>query len=275
MGIEAIVGKHICFLFCAAFCRSGHAMQVSVQCDSADLASAPYPIHLSVTGKTFAATSLVTPHAQYAYSVDEITSLAAKHMQPDAEEAVLPTIRKTPSQQEFNKCLQDEHSHQVDDEHSKQCIQEYLEDESEHNKKDGIGMKSATESGPGEERILTRLNANGERPTDVDGVGTDVDGAVAEVDGVLANDDGAEVYQKFYQHDPFVTLLSAGQHPTTLAVRGSNRCHLGITVRSDLLVVHAAIDNLGKGAAGQAVQCFNLIYGLEELSGLRSTGLYP
>jgi N-acetyl-gamma-glutamyl-phosphate reductase len=84
-----------------------------------------------------------------------------------------------------------------------------------------------------------------------------------------------DLYLQFYQHEPFVTLLSAGQHPTTLAVRGSNRCHLGITVRSDLLVVHAAIDNLGKGAAGQAVQCFNLIYGLEELSGLRSTGLYP
>ena len=201
MGIEAIVGKHVCFLFCAAFCRSGHAMQVSVQCDSTDLASAPYPSHhLSGTGKTFAATSLVTPHAQYAYSHDKITSLAAKHMQPDAEEAVLPTIRKTPSQQEFNKCLQDEHSHQVDDEHSKQRIQEYLEGKSENNEKDGIGMKSATESGPGEERILTRLNANGERPTDVDGVGTDVEGAVAEVDGVLANDDGAEVYQKFYQH---------------------------------------------------------------------------
>ena len=52
-------------------------------------------------------------------------------------------------------------------------------------------------------------------------------------------------------------------------------CHLGVTVRSDLLVVHSAIDNLGKGAAGQAVQCFNLMQGLEEETGLRCTALYP
>ena len=84
-----------------------------------------------------------------------------------------------------------------------------------------------------------------------------------------------DLYQTFYQTEPFVTLLPSGQHPTTLAVRGTNRCHIGVTVRSDLLVVHAAIDNLGKGAAGQAVQCFNLMRGLEEQSGLGATGVYP
>jgi len=84
-----------------------------------------------------------------------------------------------------------------------------------------------------------------------------------------------DVYQQFYKDEPFVTFLDQGQHPTTLAVRGTNRCHIGLTVRSNLLVVHSAIDNLGKGAAGQAVQCFNLMQGLEEKTGLRSTALYP
>ena len=84
-----------------------------------------------------------------------------------------------------------------------------------------------------------------------------------------------DLYHQFYETEPFVTVLDQGQHPTTLAVRGTNRCHLGVTVRSDLLVVHSAIDNLGKGAAGQAVQCFNLMQGLEEETGLRCTALYP
>ena len=84
-----------------------------------------------------------------------------------------------------------------------------------------------------------------------------------------------EVYQDFYRSEPFVTLLASGEHPTTLAVRGTNRCHLGVTVREDLLVVHAAIDNLGKGAAGQAIQCFNVMRGLDEQVGLGATALYP
>jgi N-acetyl-gamma-glutamyl-phosphate reductase len=82
-------------------------------------------------------------------------------------------------------------------------------------------------------------------------------------------------YLEFYQDEPFVTLLPEGQSPNTLSVRGTNRCQLGLTVSGDLLVVHAAIDNLGKGAAGQAIQCFNLISDLEETLGLGHVGVYP
>lgn len=84
-----------------------------------------------------------------------------------------------------------------------------------------------------------------------------------------------EIYQKAYRDEYFVTLLPEGEHPNTLSVRGTNRCHLGLTVRSHLLVVHAAIDNLGKGAAGQALQCFNLRLGFEETLGLKQVGVYP
>ncbi len=82
-------------------------------------------------------------------------------------------------------------------------------------------------------------------------------------------------YEDAYSREPLVTLLPAGQHPTTLAVRGTSRCHIGLTARGDLLVVHSAIDNLGKGAAGQAVQCLNLMAGLDEPLGLTAAGLYP
>ena len=82
-------------------------------------------------------------------------------------------------------------------------------------------------------------------------------------------------YLAFYRDEPFVTVLPSGEHPHTLSVRGTNRCHLGLTVKGGLLVVHAAIDNLGKGAAGQALQCFNLINGFEETLGLNHIGVYP
>ncbi|MBM4292510.1 MAG: N-acetyl-gamma-glutamyl-phosphate reductase [Deltaproteobacteria bacterium] len=92
--------------------------------------------------------------------------------------------------------------------------------------------------------------------------------------GVTAEEVRA-AYEASYAGEPLVTLLPPEQSPTTLAVRGTSRCHLGLTVKGDLLVVHSAIDNLGKGAAGQAVQCFNLMVGLDESLGLTAAGLYP
>lgn len=88
-------------------------------------------------------------------------------------------------------------------------------------------------------------------------------------------DAARKVYERAYQSEPFVTLLPSGQSPTTLSVRGTNRCQIGLTVRANLLVVHAAIDNLGKGAAGQAIQCFNISSGFSETLGLGHTALYP
>ncbi len=84
-----------------------------------------------------------------------------------------------------------------------------------------------------------------------------------------------EVYAAAYGAEPFVTVLAPGQHPDTRHVRGTNRCHLGLFVEDDLLVVQAAIDNLGKGAAGQAVQCLNLMAGLPETAGLTHTAPFP
>ena len=87
--------------------------------------------------------------------------------------------------------------------------------------------------------------------------------------------DVRRAYAAAYEDEPFVHLLGAGQHPDTRHVRGTNRCHLGIFVDGDLLVVQSAIDNLGKGAAGQAVQNLNLMAGLPETTGLAHTALFP
>ena len=81
----------------------------------------------------------------------------------------------------------------------------------------------------------------------------------------------------FYVDEPFVHVLPAGRWPHTAATIGSNACHLQVTVDRDAgrAVVVSAIDNLGKGAAGQAVQCANLALGLPEITGLSSAGVAP
>jgi N-acetyl-gamma-glutamyl-phosphate reductase len=79
-----------------------------------------------------------------------------------------------------------------------------------------------------------------------------------------------EAYRDFYDSEPFVRVHDAGRMPSTAEVRGSNRAHLGVVLDEDsgAIIVACAIDNLGKGAAGQAVQCANIALGLVETAGL-------
>lgn len=80
-----------------------------------------------------------------------------------------------------------------------------------------------------------------------------------------------------YGEEPFVHLLPEGRWPHTAATLGSDSAHLQATVdaSSGRVVVCGAIDNLGKGAAGQAVQCANLVLGLPETAGLAVDGVAP
>jgi N-acetyl-gamma-glutamyl-phosphate reductase len=80
-----------------------------------------------------------------------------------------------------------------------------------------------------------------------------------------------------YEGGPFVYLLPAGQWPVTGAVSGSNAAHLQVTAdqHAGRAVVVCATDNLGKGAAGQAVQIANLMLGLPESAGLTAHGVAP
>jgi len=78
-----------------------------------------------------------------------------------------------------------------------------------------------------------------------------------------------------YVGEPFVTVLPEGAWPRTAATVATNACHLqaGVDVDSGRIVVVSAIDNLGKGAAGQALQCANLMYGFAETAGLTAIGV--
>jgi N-acetyl-gamma-glutamyl-phosphate reductase len=82
---------------------------------------------------------------------------------------------------------------------------------------------------------------------------------------------------KAYGEEPFITVHEPGSYPELKHVRGSNRCHIGYRVdpRTSLVQVFAVIDNLQKGAAGQAVQNFNVIHNFAETDGLTSLPMYP
>jgi N-acetyl-gamma-glutamyl-phosphate reductase len=99
----------------------------------------------------------------------------------------------------------------------------------------------------------------------------------ANVKEPLATGDLLAVYRDFYRGEPFVRVLPEGVLPQTKSVTGSNCAHLGAVAdpRTGRAVLLAAIDNLVKGASGQAVQNMNLMFGLPETTGLDFAGVYP
>jgi N-acetyl-gamma-glutamyl-phosphate reductase len=85
------------------------------------------------------------------------------------------------------------------------------------------------------------------------------------------------LYETRYGDEPFVDVLPAGSHPETRSVRGVNHCRIAIhrPQQGNTVVVLSVIDNLVKGAAGQALQNMNIMFGLDEDSGLPSAALLP
>ena len=89
-------------------------------------------------------------------------------------------------------------------------------------------------------------------------------------------DDLTALYRERYADEAFVTVLDAGMHPETRAVRGTNHCVISVNrVSREQIVVLSVIDNLVKGAAGLAIQNMNIMYGLSESLGIKAIGLLP
>jgi N-acetyl-gamma-glutamyl-phosphate/LysW-gamma-L-alpha-aminoadipyl-6-phosphate reductase len=90
-----------------------------------------------------------------------------------------------------------------------------------------------------------------------------------------------QLYRAAYGEEPFVRMVKERsgiyRYPEPKLLTGSNYCDIGFARdrTSNRLVVISAIDNLMKGAAGQAVQCLNIMCGFEETAGLRFPGLHP
>ncbi len=94
------------------------------------------------------------------------------------------------------------------------------------------------------------------------------------------NDEQTDVqamYEKFYENEQFVDVLPQNSHPTTVSVRASNVCRIAVHRPGNQrrLIVLAVIDNLVKGAAGQAVQNMNLMFDFPETTGLETPALMP
>jgi N-acetyl-gamma-glutamyl-phosphate reductase len=85
------------------------------------------------------------------------------------------------------------------------------------------------------------------------------------------------LYKEFYQNDYFIKICEPGTYPSTKNVYGSNYCHIGFEIeeRTNTLIVMSVIDNLVKGASGQAIQNMNLMFGLPENKGLDLVPIYP
>jgi N-acetyl-gamma-glutamyl-phosphate reductase len=99
----------------------------------------------------------------------------------------------------------------------------------------------------------------------------------AKLTGDLTRERATELARAMYAGSPSVTVLDPGVDPDTSWVKGSNRCFLSYTVdkRTGRVIAQAAIDNLVKGASGQAIQCFNLRFGFPEGTALEGVGTFP
>ncbi|MFH1046539.1 MAG: N-acetyl-gamma-glutamyl-phosphate reductase [Candidatus Omnitrophota bacterium] len=86
----------------------------------------------------------------------------------------------------------------------------------------------------------------------------------------LTSKEAQQLYQEFYQNEPFVKVLAAEQFPQLKDVTETNFCHIGVKVneRKKIAMVVTCIDNLVKGASGQAVQNMNIMYGFKETEGM-------
>ena len=93
----------------------------------------------------------------------------------------------------------------------------------------------------------------------------------------VSNEMLAELYRDFYMAEPFVRVLTNGNLPSTAFVRGSNFCDIAplVDARTGRIIIVSAIDNLIKGASGQAVQNMNLVCGFPETTGLEGLAMFP
>ena len=85
------------------------------------------------------------------------------------------------------------------------------------------------------------------------------------------------LFERRYAGEPFVDVLPAKSHPETRSVRGTNTCRIAVAepLGAGMVVVQSVIDNLVKGAAGQAIQNMNLMFGYAESAALDDLALLP
>ncbi|NGQ95669.1 N-acetyl-gamma-glutamyl-phosphate reductase [Brevibacillus sp. SYP-B805] len=101
--------------------------------------------------------------------------------------------------------------------------------------------------------------------------------AYARLNRTVSVEDLQQLYQETYADKPFVRIRPFGSHPRTKEVYGTNFCDIALHLdqRTGRVIILSVIDNMVKGAAGQAIQNMNLMLGLDETSGLTGTPVFP
>ncbi|MNJ72352.1 N-acetyl-gamma-glutamyl-phosphate reductase [compost metagenome] len=99
----------------------------------------------------------------------------------------------------------------------------------------------------------------------------------AGLKGEHSEEDLIALYRQYYKGRSFVRIREVGKWPATKEVFGSNYCDIGFSVdqRTGRLTIISVIDNVVKGAAGQAIQNLNLMMGWDETTGLKLSPVYP
>jgi N-acetyl-gamma-glutamyl-phosphate reductase len=98
-----------------------------------------------------------------------------------------------------------------------------------------------------------------------------------DLNGQVSTEEAYDLYQQHYANEPFIRVLEPGQFPRLASVQGTNICAIGLHMDEEKKrgIVISCIDNLVKGASGAAVQCFNILTGIDETLGLNRTPLFP
>jgi N-acetyl-gamma-glutamyl-phosphate reductase len=99
----------------------------------------------------------------------------------------------------------------------------------------------------------------------------------ADLTSNISREDVQRLYTDMYNAEPFVRLVPEGSFPATQHVRGSNFCDIGFAIdkRTNRIIIISAIDNIVKGAAGQAIHNMNLMCGIDETTGLEGAPFFP
>jgi N-acetyl-gamma-glutamyl-phosphate reductase len=94
---------------------------------------------------------------------------------------------------------------------------------------------------------------------------------------LLKSTDLQSLFEQRFADEPFVDVMPAGSHPETRSVRGANICRIAVhqPENADTVVVLSVIDNLVKGASGQAIQNMNIMFGLDERLGINHIATLP
>ena len=91
----------------------------------------------------------------------------------------------------------------------------------------------------------------------------------------LSHEEILEIYHTYYENEFFVRVYDKGKYPSLKNVRFTNFCDIGLGFQDDVLITFVALDNLGKGAAGQAIQNMNIMFEFPETEGIKNLSAYP